>query len=153
MSQALEGIAGMISDERPRVWRYSISAGPIRSKFLLHLRDEQKIMGTKCPTCGRVYVPARSTCLKCFENMEEWIEVGDEGILTAYTIANAKSPVAGADSVFGFGIIKLDGADTGLTHRLGEVDPEKLRIGVRMKAVFNDELKGDIRDIKHFEPV
>ena len=153
MSQALEGIVGLVSDERPRVWRYTLSAGPVRSKFLLHLRDQQKIMGTKCPTCGRVHVPARSTCLGCFENMGDWVEVGDEGILTAYTIVNKKFPMAGADSVFGFGIVKLDGADTGLTHRLGEVDPDKLRIGVRMKAVFNDELKGDIRDIKHFEPV
>ena len=153
MSQALEGVTSIIGNERPRIWRYSISAGPVRSKFLLYLRDQQKIMGTKCPTCGRVYVPARSTCLECFENMEEWIEVGDEGVLMAYTIVNTKSPVHEADPPFGFGIIKLDGADTGLTHRLGKVDPEKLRIGMRMRAVFNEEVKGDIRDIKYFKPL
>lgn len=153
MSQALEGVAYIIGDERPRIWRYSYSAGPIRSKFLLYLRNQQKIMGTKCPTCGRVYVPARSTCIKCFENMEEWIEVSDEGILETYTIVYTRRPVYKADSPFAFGIIKLDGADTGLTHRLGEVDLEKIRIGMRVKAVFKEELKGDIRDIKHFKPV
>lgn len=153
MSQALEGVASIIGEERPRIWRYSYSAGPVRSKFLLYLRDQQKIMGTKCPSCGRVYVPARSTCLECFQNMSEWVEVGDEGILTAYTIVNTKSPALGADSVFGFCIVKLDGADTGLTHRLGKGDPEKLCIGMRMKAVFNEELKADIRDIKYFKPL
>jgi len=55
-------------------------------------------------------------------------------------------------SPFVFGTIKLDGADTGIIHLLGEIDFEKIRIGMRVKAVFNEERKGDIRDIKYFRP-
>ncbi len=153
MEHALEGIDILTCEERPRIWRYSYAAGPFRSKFLLHLRDDKKIMGTVCPACGRVYVPARSTCLKCFESMEEWVQVSDEGILETFTVVYASSPVYPEDGTFAFGIIRLDGADTGLVHRIGQIDFEEIRIGMRLRAVFEDKRRGDIRDIKHFKPV
>jgi uncharacterized protein len=153
MSQALKDIVGIMSDERPRIARYSYSAGPVRSKFLLSLRDSQKILGTKCPTCGRVYVPARSICIKCFGDINEWVEISDEGTLETFTIVYESQPIYHANPPFAFGIIKLDGADTGLVHRLGEADFKRIHIGMRLKAVFEDRLKGDIRDIKYFKPV
>ena len=119
----------IMGDERPRVMRYSYSAGPVRSKFLLSLRDQQKILGTRCPGCGRVYVPARSTCPKCFEDMEEWVEVSHEGILETYTIVYKSEPTHIADAPFAVGIIKLDGADTGIVHRLGEIDFKRSVLG------------------------
>jgi len=153
MNQALEGISTITGDERPRIWRYSHSAGPVRSKFLLNLRDQQKIMGTKCTACGRVYVPARSTCLMCFEDISDWVEVSHEGTLTTFTVVHESQPSLKYDAPFTLGIIKLDGADTGIVHRLSEIDLEKISIGMRVKAVFKDELKGDIWDIKYFKPV
>jgi uncharacterized OB-fold protein len=153
MGYQLENVFSLISDERPRIWRYSYSAGPVRSKFLFHLRDKQMIIGTKCPTCRMVYVPARSTCIKCYEDMEEWVEISNEGTLETYTIVYEPQPIYHTDPPFAIGIIKLDGADTGLVHRLREVDYKKIHIGMRVKAVFEDEVKGDIRDIKYFEPI
>ena len=153
MGGPLKDVERIISDERPRIMRYSCSAGPVRSKFLICLRDQKKILGTRCPSCGRVYVPATPSCPKCFENTKEWIEVGDEGILETYTIVYKSEPIHIAEVPFAFGIIKLDGADIGMVHRLGEVDFEKINIGMRVKAVFNDERKGDITDIKYFKPV
>jgi hypothetical protein len=84
--------------------------------------------------------------------MEEWVDVSNEGTLETYTIVYKSEPNYSADAPFAFGIIKLDGADTGLVHRLGEVDFNKIHIGMRVKAVFEDQLKGDIRDIKYFKP-
>ena len=45
MSQPWKDVVSIIGDERPRVMRNSYSAGPVRSKFLLYLRDQQKILG------------------------------------------------------------------------------------------------------------
>jgi hypothetical protein len=84
--------------------------------------------------------------------MEEWVEVGHEGILESYTLVYKPEPIHIADAPFAFGIIRLDGADTGMVHRLGEIDFEKIRIGMRVRAVFAEERKGDIRDIKYFKP-
>ncbi len=153
MTDPLKGIDILTSKDRPRSWRYTNSAGPVRSKFLLFLRDQQKIMGTRCPTCGRVYVPARSVCLKCYEDMEEWVEVGKRGVLETYTIVYQESPILPPERPFAIGVIKLDGADTGLVHRLGEVDFGEIRIGMELEAVFAELRKGDIRDILYFRPV
>ncbi len=152
MSRTLKDVVRIIGDERPRVMRNSYSAGPKRSRFLLSLRDHQKILGTKCPACSRIYVPARSTCPKCFEDMEEWVEVSHEGILESYTVVYQSEPIHIADTPFVFGIVKLDGADTGMVHRLGGIDYKKIRIGMRVRAVFSEERKGDIRDIQYFKP-
>jgi uncharacterized OB-fold protein len=153
MNEPLKDAIRIISGERPRTMRYSNSAGPVRSKFLLCLQDQQKILGTRCPTCSRVFVPAKSTCPKCFQNLKEWVEVSPEGSLETYTIVYKSEPFHISATPFAFGIIKLDGADTGMVHRLGEIDFRKIRIGMRVKAVFNEELKGDIRDIKYFRPI
>lgn len=153
MGNPLEGVHVLTSNERPRRWRYTCSAGPIRSRFLLYLRDQQKIMGTRCSICGRVYVPARPLCLQCYEDMGEWVEVSKRGVLETYTILYQKSPVIPEKGPYAIGVIKLEGADTGLVHRLGEADFSQIRIGMRLEAVFAKLRKGDIRDILYFRPV
>ena len=49
---------------------------------------------------------------------------------------------------FSFGIMRLDSADTGLVHRLSEVDYKRILIGMMGKAVFGEVLKGDIGGVK-----
>lgn len=52
-----------------------------------------------------------------------------------------------------YGIINLNGADTGLVHMIGETDPSKVYIGMHLEAVFKQEREGNILDIKHFRPL
>jgi hypothetical protein len=54
---------------------------------------------------------------------------------------------------FAYAVIRLDGADTGLVHLLGEVKPEEIREGMRLKAVFAEERTGKMLDVKYFKPV
>ncbi len=152
MSSPLEDITPLIQP-RPRVWGYRHHAGPVRSKFLIELRDNQRIMGTKCPTCQRVYVPARSTCIKCFSEMKDWVQVSDKGTLVNYTVVHQSEPSYPITPPFAYGIILLDGADTALVHVLGDVELSDIRIGMRVQAVFASERKGHILDIKHFRPL
>lgn len=152
MGNPLKGIDILTSNARPRSWRYTYSAGPVRSRFLLYLRDHQKIMSTRCSHCGRVYTPARSVCLNCYEDLKEWVEVSKSGVLETYTIVYQQSPIFPSENPFAMGVVKLDGSDTGLVHRLGEVDLAKIKIGMRLEAVFAESPRGDIRDISYFKP-
>ena len=129
------------------------SAGAIGSRFLIELRDKKRIMGTRCPTCNRVYVPARSICKDCYGQLDELVEVSDKGTLLTYTVCNQPNPVQPVESPVVYGIIQLDGADTGFVHMLGEIDPEQIRIGMRVQAVFKDEREASILDIKYFKPL
>ena len=129
------------------------SAGAVGSRFLISLRDKKRIMGTRCPTCNRVYVPARSICKDCYGQLDELVEVSDKGTLLTYTVCNQPNPVQPVEPPVVYGIIQLDGADTGFVHMLGEIDPEQIRIGMRVQAVFKDEREASILDIKYFKPL
>lgn len=118
---------------------FRYAAGETASRFLAALRDEQRIYGTRCPQCRRVLVPARSFCPRCSEDMAVWLEVGPAGILIA-----CAPP---------FGLIRLDGADNNLVHRLGGTSPDAWQTGMRVAAVFAAERAGSINDITHFRPV
>ena len=132
---------------------FSYTAGIIRSKFLTELRDNKKIVGTRCPNCNLVWVPARSTCVKCFASLKEFVEVGNTGIVTTYSVVNTYQKFYPLKPPFILGIIQLDGADTGLVHLIGEVNPEDVKLGMRVMAVFKDERIGSILDIHYFKPV
>ena len=132
---------------------FSYTAGTIRSKFLTEIRDNRKIVGTRCHGCDMVWVPARSTCIKCFAGLKDFVEVSDTGVITSYSVVNHTESFYPDKSPFVFGIIQLDGADTGLVHLIGEVDPGDIKIGMRVKAVFKDDRIGSIMDIKHFKPI
>ncbi len=128
---------------------FSYAAGEAASRFLIALRDEKKIYGTRCAACGRVLVPARSFCPCCFVDAAEWIEVGPTGTLVALAPA---SRLLGAPTALPIGLIRLDGADTALVHFIGEADFDALRIGQRVSAMFAETRGGSILDIAYFQP-
>jgi len=130
-------------------------AGRTGTRFLIELRDNQRIMGLKCPKCGIVYVPPKLVCSKCYSQMEEWVEVSNEGTVTTYTVVNQQYSdfYQPKNTPYTIGIIKLDGADTGICHFVDEADPSKLKIGLRVRAVFKENREASILDIDHFSVV
>ncbi len=132
---------------------YKQFVGSVASKFLIEIRDNKKIFGMRCPECNRVYVPSRSICPKCMCRMDEWVEVSDRGTVLTYTVVNYKEPTHPVEPPFVYGIIQLDGADTGIVHFIAGVDPEELKVGLRVQAVFKAERQGSMLDIKHFKPL
>ena len=135
------------------VMPYRYFPGPTATRFFVELRDNQRILGIKCRTCGIVYVPPETICGRCFEKLHEWVEVGNQGVLQTYTTSHYTLPIHRNQAPRIYGIVKLDGADTGFLHHLGEVDVEALHIGMRMEAVFMEERAGNVLDIKYFRPV
>lgn len=132
---------------------YTWSVGETGSRFFIEIRDNKRIFGTHCPECDRTFVPPRKVCPRCFEKGMEWKELGHEGILLTYTIPHYHEDNHPIKDLFAFGIIKIDGADTGFAHLLGEFQPRELRKGLRLRAVFRDDRKGNILDIKYFKPI
>ena len=132
---------------------YQWWVGETGSRFFVSLRDEQKILGTYCPQCDLVFVPPRKTCGRCFSQETAWREVGTEGTLLTYTVPGYTEEIQPQIIPLAYGIIKLDGADTGLTHLLSEFKEGELKTGLRVKAVFKEERAGNILDIQYFKPL
>ncbi len=119
---------------------FSYAAGGIGTQFLIALRDEQRILGARCESCSTVTCPARPFCSQCHAAVTDLIEVGPAGNVVART----ETPGKGV-----FGLIRLDGANTAILHRLvGPVD--QWRRGARVSAVFAEERTAGINDIEGF---
>jgi len=68
-------------------------------------------------------------------------------------VAHYDSAVQAVKPPYAIGVIKLDGADTAITHFIGEVDFKELKAGMKLEAVFNETRNANILDIKYFKPV
>jgi len=143
----------------PRVYEsrikvpYAWQAGETASRFLMSLRDEKRFLGKKCSKCEKVLVPPRKICPYCFVPSGDWVDVSDEGVVETFTVVRRDTGILPTAPPFAYAVIRLDGADTGLVHLLGEVEPGRIREGMRVKAVFAQERKGKMLDIAYFRPV
>jgi len=138
--------------EIPLQSRYTV--GIAGERFFREIMENARLMGARCPQCDMVYVPPRLYCERCFEALEDWVELSPQGTVQTFTVLHLAldgSPLAKPQVL---ALIQLDGADTGLVHFLREVNPEELAFGMRVEAVFKPkpERQGSILDF-HFKPV
>ena len=133
---------------------YSYFAGRVGSKFITTLRDQKKIMGVRCDTCGKVFVPPRQTCEKCMEDIrDKWVDIESKGKVVNFTVVRYSDGHLPRETPFVLAMIHLGGADTPMVHILEGVDVDKVEIGMDVEAVFADKTTNTILDIDHFEPV
>jgi uncharacterized OB-fold protein len=132
---------------------FDMSYGRI-SRFFRELKDEGKFLGTKCPKCGTTYCPPSSDCPKCWVPTD-WVEISQQGTVLAYTIIGIPAVSMDIEPPYAMGLIKLDGTDTGMLHFLGEIELDKIKVGMRVQAVPKDkeERGGYITDIAWFKPI
>lgn len=128
---------------------------------------EKKIIGSLCPGCGKVIVPPRNICGRCHRKMDEKVVVSDIGTVTCLVIsapfAKGQAKVLGMDPVE-IGLVeegervisvyvKFDGADSNVDTELIGVEPEKVYMGMRVKAVWAKEPQGKLSDLEAVEPL
>ncbi|MFP4476310.1 MAG: Zn-ribbon domain-containing OB-fold protein [Desulfatibacillaceae bacterium] len=152
MSADLSGIDPLVYESRINV-PYHWWAGDTASRFLCSIRDERKILGLRCDGCQKVYVPPRKNCPTCFTPNTNWVEVGPEGTVVTYTVARRRLRAIRDDVPVVFALVRLDGADTALLHRLRDVDPSRVSSGMRVKPRFAEDRQGRITDLDGFVPV
>lgn len=137
-------------------FEYDYAAGRHGSKFMSALRDQRRLLGTRCSSCGRVLVPPRPVCGICAARTDEWVEVGPTGTITGFTVVEIPfiDPMTGVQRPvpYGFAFIRLTGADTNLYHFLEENRHDRISVGMEVEAVFkpDGEREGALSDIVHF---
>lgn len=138
-------------------YRYSI--GKLAVKFFEELKENKKIMGSKCSKCGKVNFPPRAVCADCMVEMtiDDMVELSPKGTLEGFTVVNYPftDPNTGGMRPFpyGYALFKLDGADTYTMHFINETDYTKLKVGQRVEAVFKEEREGNIGDIMYYKVI
>jgi len=132
---------------------YQYLAGKTGSKFLISLRDDKKLLGIKCSKCNKVYVPPRLECeIHPGEKCTEWVELPGTGEVTSFTVVRYAEPYQPFKPPYILGLIKLDGADSGIVHVIKDIAPKQMKVGLKVRAVFAKKATDTIMGIDHFEP-
>lgn len=118
-----------------------------QSHFFIELKNNKKIMGTKCKKCGKVWMPPRIACSDCYEDTD-WVELPQSGEILISTIVWYTTSAFIASVPYGIAFIKMDEADTGMLQGIFSENlvPSKIKKGKRVKAVFNKEREGKMTD-------
>jgi uncharacterized OB-fold protein len=132
-------------------YAYRRSVGPVLGRFFTGLRDRQ-ICGVRT-RAGRVLVPPAEYDPDTGEaTTEDFVDVGPGGTVTSWTWVPNPRTKQPLQQPFAFALIKLDGADTPFLHAVDALDETRMRTGMRVRARWRAETKGEIADIACFEP-
>lgn len=136
---------------------YEWSIGLYGSRFFQEILEKRRFLGIRCPKCQKVLVPPRRICGPCFQKLDELVELSDTGTIVAFSVVNYPfiDPATGKQRPipYTYGYINLDGSDNIFSHLINETDESKIKVGMKVKAVFKDpaEMEGNIQDIRYFE--
>jgi uncharacterized protein len=136
---------------------YEWSIGLYGSRFFQEIRENKRFLGIRCPKCKKVLVPPRQICGPCFQKLDELVPLNDQGTIMAFSVVNYPfiDPATGRQRPipYTYGYISIDGSDNIFSHLINETDESKLKVGMRVRAVFKDpaEMEGNIQDIRFFE--
>lgn len=136
--------------------RFAWDTGIAIGAYLAGLRRGE-ILGSRCLHCERTVVPPRLFCERCFRPMEGYVKLEDRGRVNTFSLCYVTWDVKRIETPEIPAVIEIDGADKlhGIMHKLGEIDPDQIQIGMQVQAVWKpaEEREGAITDILYFKPV
>ncbi len=139
---------------KPRA-EYAWDAGVAIARYLEELKAG-RLIARSCKQCDRILIPPRMFCEECFRPTDSWVYVEDTGTVNTFSICHVRWDVVRLDQPQLPAVIHVDGASPGMgiLHLLGEVAPEEVYIGMKVKAVWEEASRrqGSITDIRHWKP-
>ncbi|MGZ8734240.1 MAG: Zn-ribbon domain-containing OB-fold protein [Acidimicrobiia bacterium] len=131
---------------------YDINAGTAPSKYLRGLA-EGKVIGQRAVDSDQVYVPPRGSDPTSGEPTTVEVEVADIGTVTTFCVVNVPGLSELAPEIpYVCAQILLDGGNTPWFGLIQGLPAEEVRMGLRVKAIWADQLVPNASSIKWFEP-
>ncbi|MER5393782.1 OB-fold domain-containing protein [Saccharopolyspora sp. NPDC002686] len=132
---------------------YQHSASPEESRYLRGLA-EGRLLGQRCPECGKVYIPPRGACPTDGVPTEEEVELPDTGIVTTFCIVNVPFLGQRIKPPYVSAYVLLDGADIPFLHLVLGCAADEVRMGMRVRAEWKprEEWNYTLQNIDHFRP-
>jgi len=129
------------------------TASPSESTYLRGLA-EGRLLGERCPACGKVYIPSRGACPADGVATDAVVELAGAGTVTTFSIVNVGYPGQGVTPPYVAAAVLLDGADIAFQHLILGCDPDDVHLGMRVGAVWRprEEWDTNAATISHFTP-
>jgi uncharacterized OB-fold protein len=130
-------------------YTYTRSTGPAIGAFLTGLRDG-KFVGVRGAD-GRVIVPAIDYDPVTSEDLSDYVDVADTGVVTTWSWNDKPNKGQPLDKPFAWALVKLDGADVAFLAAVDCGSADAISTGAKVKARWANERVGSIRDLVCFE--
>jgi uncharacterized OB-fold protein len=151
---------GAADDRDPVTMQVTPSAIEIRhtasipeTAYLKALK-EGKLLGARTGKDGKLYFPAREADPATGKVLDEYVELPDKGTVTTFAIINIPFPGQRIKPPYVAAYVLLDGADIPFLHLVSDIDADKVRMGMRVEAVWRPREEWDfgIDNIEYFRP-
>lgn len=139
----------------PITFMYKNRVGKALQQYLDGLK-EKKLLGVKCSTCKRVYIPVRTVCSKCHKPIDKIVEIAQEGVLKNFTVSYVNitnGEIIDTKEPYVIGLIKLKGSSSLLSAIIKVPSLENIKTGIKVKAVWKETTEGNYNDLLYFEPM
>jgi uncharacterized OB-fold protein len=111
---------------------------------------DSRLMGSRCQSCGALYLPPRSLCPACYGEEMAWEEMVGDGKLLAFTTVHIALTAMieagyGRDNPYCTGVVQLAEGPAISAQILG-VDPtrpEEIEIGMPLRVTFGQRGEGE----------
>ena len=101
------------------------------SQFFQNLK-QGKLTTTKCKKCSQLLWPPRIVCPNCFSSEFDWIDLGKEGELYAFTDICIGAPLGFVqDAPFTVGFVRIGGLT--ISSRIDNAKYDQLKIGDKLQ--------------------
>jgi uncharacterized protein len=132
---------------------YEHTASPAETSYLLGLADG-RLLGQRCPVCRKVYLPPRGACPTCGVRTADEVALPGTGTVTTFCIVNVPFTGQRVKPPYVAAAVLIDGADIPFQHLVLGCEPDEVRMGMRVKAVWKprDQWGTTMENIDHFEP-
>jgi len=133
--------------------RYEHTASPGETAYL-HGLAAGRMLGQRCPACGKVYVPSRGVCPTDGIATAEQVELPNTGTVTTFCVVNVPFRGQRVTPPYVAAAVLLDGADIPFQHLILGCEPSEVRMGMRVKAVWKprEDWGTTAENIEYFQP-
>jgi uncharacterized protein len=132
---------------------YEHTAAPGETSYLRGLQAG-RLLGQRCPACGKVYIPPRGACPTDGVPTTDEVELPATGTVTTFCVVNVPYPGQRVAPPYVTAAVLLDGADIAFQHLILGCAASAVRMGMRVAAVWKprEQWGTTPENIDHFRP-
>jgi uncharacterized OB-fold protein len=132
---------------------YEHTASPAETAYL-HGLAQGRLLGQRCPVCGKVYLPPRGACPTCGVPTADEVALPGTGTVTTFCVVNVPFTGQRVQPPYVAAQILIDGADIPIQHLVLGCEPAEVRMGMRVSAVWRppEQWGTTAENIDHFRP-
>jgi uncharacterized OB-fold protein len=150
---ALADVEPVKSIRTPARLDYEYTAGISQTRFL-HGMAEGKLLGERCPTCQKVYVPSRGACPVDGIPTEEVVELPSVGTVVSFCVVNVEFTGRGIEIPYASALVVPDGADLAVFGLIQEIPHDQVHMGMRVEAKWKaeEDWETSFENIEYWRP-